>query len=98
MSAYDFPRSRHPNKSGDFPDVWDNVAARMDNVDRLWSNGSASLHRTLGKSTAGFRAKKSNGRSSNSCQAAGIMGQSSGRATWWNPIVYQTTMSVFSIG
>ena len=56
------------------------------------------VHRTFGKSTAGFLAKKSKGRSSNSCQAVGMMGQSSGRVTWWKPSVYQTTISVFSIG
>ena len=35
MSASDSPRSRHPNKSGEILDVWDNVAACLDNVDRL---------------------------------------------------------------
>jgi hypothetical protein len=43
--------------------------------DEAWS------YRDFGKSTAGFLAKKSNGRSSNSCHAAGMIGQSSGRGT-----------------
>src|ERR1700690_3936268 len=59
---------------------------------------SVRTYRVRGKSTAGFRAKKSKGRNSNSCHAVGMIGQSSGRGTWWKPIVYHTTMSVFSIG
>ncbi len=51
-----------------------------------------------GMSMAGLRGKKLNGFNSNSPQAKGIMGQSSLRTTWWNPKVYQTTMSVLAMG
>jgi two-component system, LytTR family, response regulator len=50
----------------------------------------------LGKSSAGFRSKKSNGRNSKLCHSTGITGQSSARTICCIPMVYQSTRSVFS--
>src|SRR4029077_18087764 len=55
-------------------------------------------HGVLGKVSTGFCGKKSKGRMTNSCHITGITGQSSARGMWWKPMVYQATISVFSIG
>src|SRR5205823_14032234 len=59
--------------------------------------GGGGAHFGRGRSSAGLRAKKLTGRSSNSCHEVGKTGQSSGRTTWWKPSVYQSTMSRSSI-
>ena len=51
-----------------------------------------------GTSSAGLRSKKPTGFSEKPMYDTGMTGQSSGRTTWWEPNVYQTTTSVFSIG
>lgn len=51
----------------------------------------------FGKSSASFRLKKFRGFNSTSCQTVGNTGQSSELGTWCSPIVYHTTISVFSI-
>ncbi len=50
-----------------------------------------------GSVIAGLRSKNPAGLMSKPCSSSGRIGQSSGRATWWNPIVYQRTMSVSAI-
>src|SRR6185369_6985062 len=51
-----------------------------------------------GTSSAGFRSKNPTGLSRNPAVATGMIGQSSGRGTWWWPNVYQTTTSRSSTG
>ena len=46
---------------------------------------------------SGFLSKKLEGRSSKPLLKVGIIGKSSWLGTWWNPTVYHTTMSLFSI-
>lgn len=53
--------------------------------------------RQRGRSMAGFLSKKAAGIKLNPWSSNGSMGQSSGRATWWKPMVYQSTISVFSM-
>lgn len=50
-----------------------------------------------GTSIAGLRSKKPGGVSEKPQYLTGITGESSGRGTWVNPKLCQTTMSVFSI-
>ena len=47
-----------------------------------------------GTSSAGLRSKKPTGLSWKPAVVTGMIGQSSGRGTWWWPNVYQTTTSV----
>lgn len=47
--------------------------------------------------TMGLRSKKFVGFSSKLAVAVGMMGKSSWHGTWWNPIVYQSVISLFSI-
>lgn len=46
----------------------------------------------------GFLSKKLTGLRSKLEKTVGMIGKSSWHGTWWNPIVYHTTMSFFSIG
>lgn len=47
--------------------------------------------------STGLLSKKLVGRSSNPPLRVGIIGKSSWQGTWWKPIVYHSTMSLFSI-
>jgi hypothetical protein len=51
----------------------------------------------FGTSSAGFRSKNSEGVSWNSLHTVGSTGQSSTLTISWNPSVYQSALSVFSM-
>ena len=62
-------------------------------------SSSACAHSGFGgRSMDGFREKNPIGRSTKLWVTTGMMGQSSGRGTWWKPSVSHATRSVFTIG